>query len=122
MPTKTRRRLSVRNLRAAWWTLGAVRRTKGQLRRGGLEAVDVAPPPGLPADAEAGMMAVLRRREDTCLVRAVVRQAWHRAHGVERDVVIGVTAPGAADGFAAHAWLEGDHPSQAEGFSELTRF
>lgn len=65
------------------------------------------------------MRAVLRRRSDTCLVRATVRQAWHAAHGVHRDLVIGVTAPGR--GFQAHAWLDGDPPCHSEGFHELLR-
>jgi hypothetical protein len=63
--------------------------------------------------------AVLQSRRDSCLVRAVVRQAWHAGHDRERDVVIGVTAP--ASGFAAHAWLDGEHPCHAEGFAELVR-
>jgi hypothetical protein len=63
--------------------------------------------------------AVLRRRNDTCLVRSIVAQAWEAAHGRNRDLLVGVTAP--SEGFEAHAWLEGD-PSRPEGeFRELLR-
>jgi len=48
---------------------------------------------------------VLRRRGESCLVRAVVLQAWEAAHGRRRDLIVGVTDPA---GFRAHAWLEGD--------------
>ncbi len=65
------------------------------------------------------MAAVLRRERYTCLERALVRQAWHAAHGDRRDVIIGVQAPSA--GFAAHAWLDGDASSQTEAFAELAR-
>jgi hypothetical protein len=52
-------------------------------------------------------------------VDALVRQHWHAGHGAPRTLMIGVTSPAA--GFAAHAWLEGDPPSNAEGFTELAR-
>ena len=61
------------------------------------------------------MNAVLRRRGDTCLVRAIVAQTWEAAHGRRRDVIIGVTAPGE---FRAHAWLDDerqDAPSSPAG-------
>ena len=49
-----------------------------------------------------------------------MRQSWLKAHGVTRDVVIGVTAP--ADGFAAHAWLTGPGESDpAQPWHELRR-
>jgi Transglutaminase-like superfamily len=47
----------------------------------------------------------LRRWHETCLVNAIVLQAWEAAHGRRRDLVVGVTGP---DGFRAHAWLQGD--------------
>ena len=65
------------------------------------------------------MNAVLRRRGDTCLVRAIVAQTWEAAHGRRRDVIIGVTAPGE---FRAHAWLDDERPdgraptANAQGF------
>jgi hypothetical protein len=48
---------------------------------------------------------MLRRVGETCLVNAIVLQAWEAAHGQRRDLVIGTTGP---DGFHAHAWLDGD--------------
>jgi hypothetical protein len=79
--------------------------------------VRVADPPPLPAAATRGVSAVLRRSSPTCLERALVLQRWLAAHGCARDVVIGVTAP--ADGFAAHAWLDGE--VHGRDYAELTR-
>ena len=79
----------------------------------------ITPPPPLPSSARRGVVSVLRRTGATCLIRAVVVQAWDEAHGLHRDLVVGVTPP--AKGFQAHAWLEGDAPCYHEGFSELLR-
>jgi hypothetical protein len=51
------------------------------------------------------MRAALWRMRESCLVNAIVVQAWDSAHGRRRDLVVGVTRP---DGFRAHAWLDGD--------------
>ncbi len=106
------------SLRAAWWAQRAVRRARRQLAGGGIEHLDVPPPPPLPASAGRGVAAVLNRRGERCLVSAAVWQQWHLAHGVARDLIIGVTAPG--EDFAAHAWLDhevdGDPP-----FVEIAR-
>jgi Transglutaminase-like superfamily len=51
------------------------------------------------------MRGALWRMRESCLVNAIVVQAWDSAHGRTRDLVVGVTGP---DGFRAHAWLEGD--------------
>jgi hypothetical protein len=100
------RRLHPANLRAAWWALRTARRTRRLLAEEGLEAALAPPaPPRLPPEAERGVRAVLRRRGESCLVRAIVRQAWEAAHGRRRDLIVGVTDPA---GFRAHAWLEGD--------------
>jgi hypothetical protein len=72
------------------------------------------PPLGLPADAERGVKAALRRSGASCLVSALVRQRWEVAHGRRRDLVVGVTGPVE---FRAHAWLEGDRvprPGEAD--------
>jgi hypothetical protein len=88
-------------LRAAWWAQRCLRHARRGLAA---RTTDVRlAPPALPAAAARGVEAVLRRRRATCLEAAIVRQQWLRAHGVMRDVVIGVTAP--KDGFTAHAWL-----------------
>ena len=86
---------------------------------GGLENVALDPPPALPDEAIRGVGAVLRRRDDSCLVRALVRQRWHAAHGARRDVVIGIARPNGK--FLAHAWLEGDSPCHDEHFVELSQ-
>jgi hypothetical protein len=113
------RRLDLPTLRAALWTVRAVRRTRRQLSRYGPDAVDLPPVPSVAATAGRGVAAVLRRQRPTCLVSATVRQAWYAAHGWPRDLVIGVTSP--SDGFRAHAWLEGDSPCHEEDFRELIR-
>lgn len=92
----------ISDARAAWWAYRALRDTWRNLAAGQTE-VRVAPP-GLPTSSLRGVDAVLRRGRPTCLEAALVRQRWLRAHGVMRDVVIGVTAP--SEGFSAHAWLE----------------
>jgi Transglutaminase-like superfamily len=51
------------------------------------------------------MRGALWRMRESCLVNAIVVQAWDSAHGRSRDLVVGVTGP---DGFRAHAWLDGD--------------
>lgn len=113
------KRVDVPTLRAAWWTMREVRRLDKSLSRSGITGAAVTSPPALPDEAGRGVAAVLRRRNDTCLVRALVLQAWHQSQGRSRDVIIGVTAPG--DDFRAHAWLDGDDPCHWEGFTELTR-
>ena len=102
-------------LRAAVWAWRALRRAERDLARHGLEGARVAPPPRLPASAGRGVVAVLRRRPNTCLERALVLQRWLAAHGEPRVVVIGVTA---AQDFRAHAWLDGE---PAPGFHEIAR-
>jgi hypothetical protein len=81
--------------------------------------VVVAVPPRLPARAGRGVNAVLRRTDPTCLERALVLQAWERAHGGGRDVVIGVR--GSGDELAAHAWLEGERNGDLGVYEELMR-
>lgn len=112
-------RWSPTTLRAAWWAHRALRVTKRRLRRDGLLAVAPAPPV-LPVGASRGVVGVLRRRSDTCLERALVLQAWLRAHGELRDVVIGVRKGGA--GFEAHAWVDAEGlPDGAGEYDELHR-
>jgi hypothetical protein len=99
----------------AVWALWAIRRTQRGLRR--RPVTEAAPAiPRLPQGAGRGVHAVLRRREPSCLVRALVLQAWLRAAGERRDVIIGVTS--AREDFRAHAWLEGE---RGPGFVELRR-
>ena len=108
-------------LRAAWWTLHALRVARRTLRRDGVHAVVLPAPPPLPAESELGVRAALTRLGATCLEQSLVRQSWLAAHGKPRDVVIGVTGP--RQGFKAHAWLDGDDDEGAAiaEFRELTR-
>jgi hypothetical protein len=85
---------------------------------GGLPPFELPKAPAVPLSAGYGVELALRPPVFTCLVRASVRQAWFAAHGVARDLVIGVTTP---DDFKAHAWLEGDDPRASTGYSELYR-
>ena len=103
---------------AAAWAWLAARGVRRLLLDGVPAPGSVRRPPPLPAGGRRAVVAVLRRRGATCLVEALVLQAWDAAHGHRRDVVIGVT--GAAD-FQAHAWLDGDASSSGEGFAELVR-
>jgi hypothetical protein len=114
------RRLDPSTLRAALWTLRALRRARRQLRETGLEDLSLPRLPSLPASAERGVQAVLRRRDHTCLERAVVLQHWRAAHGEPRDIIVGVA--GTADAFRAHAWLEDEADGQdLEAYRELRR-
>jgi hypothetical protein len=109
----------VPTLRAALWTLLALRRTRRELKRGPVTEICVGRPPALPRSAARGVRALLRRSDSTCLERALVLQAWAAAQGEARDVVIGVNGTG--DHFAAHAWLEGEPSGEQGPFRELMR-
>ena len=111
--------IDLATVRAALWTARALRRTKRELARQGLEGARVDPPPPLPAHARRGVMAVIRRKPNTCLERALVLQRWEAAHGSRSDVVIGV--PGRGDDFVAHAWLEHMPDGQAAAYHEIHR-
>jgi hypothetical protein len=115
-PLATIRKLDPATLRAAWWTLASLRAARKALSTQVLADILVGRPPRLPADAVRGVHAVLRRTPSTCLERALVLQRWLVEHGVERDVIVGVTG---REDFRAHAWLEGE--SVDERFHELTR-
>ena len=111
--------LDLPTLRAAAWAWRALRRTKRELARHGLEGTQVIAPPPLPAHARRGVLAVIRRRPNTCLERALVLQRWEAAHGAGADVVIGVPGPG--ENFIAHAWLETMPDGRTDAFHELLR-
>jgi hypothetical protein len=110
------RRLDLDTVRAAWWTLRALRTVRRRLRGTPLRDVRVPAPPTLPLKAERGVMMLLARQPHTCLERAFVLQRWLVSQGEEHDVVIGVTGP---SDFRAHAWVDGEQVP--DGFHELTR-
>ena len=105
--------------RGVFWARRAVHQTRRQLRDGNLADLSVEPPIGLPASADYGIHAVLRRLPATCLERAVVLQRWRAAQGDPRELVIGVTRRD--DEFRAHAWVEGEADPLAPAFDELLR-
>lgn len=107
-------------LRAALWARRALSQARRGLRQDGVGGVLVSSPPPLPESARRGVLAVLRRRPSTCLERSLVLQRWHAAHGMPREVVIGVSGTGQQ--FKAHAWLDGV-PDSHDGdlFRELLR-
>lgn len=114
-----RRKLDRPSLRAAWWAMLALRKTRRALRRDRVTDIVVGSPPVLPDRAVRGVRAALRRSDPTCLERALVLQAWETAHGEQRDVIIGVR--GSGDAMAAHAWLEGERNGDLGAYEELMR-
>jgi len=114
-----RRPPDLASLRAAWWAHRALNAARSALAVGAIREIELAPPPRLPASAIRGVEGLLRRRQHTCIERALVRQRWLAAHGDPRAIAIGVTSP--SSGFIAHAWLVGEGDPQAPAFHELTR-
>jgi hypothetical protein len=114
------RNLDVPTLRAAWWTLRELRRTRRRLRRDGINDIEVPAPPAVPPHAFRGVKAILRRQEPTCLERALVLQRWLASQGDPREVIIGVR--GKRMDYEAHAWVEGEPSSEEdEPWRELMR-
>jgi hypothetical protein len=88
------------------------------LRNEGLQELALSAPANLRAVDRSAAVAALSLFGASCLERSVVLQRFDAAAGRPRDVIIGVTAPGAA--FRAHAWLQGEH--QRDGaLHEITR-
>jgi len=114
----TRAALDPRALRAAAWTVRAVRSTRRQLIKRPLYEVRVPGPPALPRRAERGVHAVLRRLDPSCLERSLVLQRWLTAQGERHTVVVGVSAP---QDFQAHAWLEGERLPPGSRYHEIAR-
>lgn len=106
-------------VRAGWWAVRATGIARSQIRRAGVEALDVPPAPMTPAEAKGLARLAVCTLARNCLVQAAVRQAWYAGQGVSVDLVVGVTPP--SDGFRAHAWLAIDPPDTFEGYEELLR-
>lgn len=106
-------------LRAAVWSLTALRRLRRELPLAGLTA-RVVPPPVVPVASVRGIELALRARHATCLERSFVVQRWLLAQGREHDVLVGVA--GGADALDAHAWIDRyDHAEHGAGYELLTR-
>lgn len=115
-----RSRFDLPTVRAALWTVRALRTTRRRLKLHGLDGARVAPPPHLPPAARRGVMAVLRRQPNSCLERALVLQRWETSHGSGADVVIGVPVLDDSE-FIAHAWLETMPDGPLDRFHEIMR-
>jgi len=120
-PARAMKRAASRPLatvRVAAWTLRNARRMVPGLHHDGIGAVAaLVPAPAVAADHRSVVAGVLRLTGATCLVRSAVLQRWDADHERPRPLVIGVSRDG--DGFAAHAWLEGER--SGAGFIELHR-
>ena len=106
-------------LRAAWWAWWSARRVQRSLQRSGLDGTHLpSAPRSVPSGDRRGVSAALARRGSSCLVSAIVLQRWDAAHGLRREIVIGVTG---VDDFEAHAWLDGEPDDRHAGFVEIRR-
>ncbi len=114
-------RFAPANILAALWALRALRAARREISSDGLGAAEAIPaaPSAAPAAAVRGVRAVLSRLNASCLERAMLLQAWYRAHGEDRELVVGVTAPGGK--FRAHAWIAGEGSHDEQEFVELAR-
>lgn len=101
---------------AALWALRAARQARRQLRGRSLADVVVPSPPAAARGARRSVEYALVVARATCLEASLVRQAWLRAHGEARDLIVGVSRAG--EPFGAHAWLEGE---EGGGHAELHR-
>lgn len=111
------RRRPAQDLVVVLWTIRCVRLARRQLTATGLNGLMLPAPPV--AGRDGGVTVALKALRVSCLVDAAVRQAWLAARADLRDLVVGVTS--SAQGFRAHAWLDGDPESEREGFIELHR-
>jgi hypothetical protein len=101
---------------AALWALRAARAARRQLRGRPLADVGLPTPPAVASGARRSVEYALVIARATCLEASLVRQAWLRAHGEQRDLIVGVSRAG--EPFGAHAWLEGE---EGGGHAELHR-
>jgi len=106
----------VRHVRAGVWLATELRHVRRELREHGTGVTARTPPPGLGWSPHPLVLRVAGYSRATCLERSLIRQAWLRARGDRRDVVIGVRR---AEDPEAHAWLEGDPDSAS--FVEIHR-
>lgn len=94
--------------RVGFWAWREARRLADRLGGKGLDAASAIAPAPAASDAQRPtVVAALDLAGATCLVRAALLQRWDADHGRRRPLVIGVGLT-SEDGFAAHAWLDGD--------------
>lgn len=115
-----RRPPDIADARAALWAWRAVSSARSQLRGGEVRGVRIPAPPPLSESGARAVRVVLLRRDASCLERSLVLQSWLAAHGVARDVIVG-TEGGAHNGFAAHAWIDGEPQPPGRSYAELIR-
>lgn len=113
------RRLRIGDASVSTWALLCRCSVKREVRKRGLHRARVLPAPVAGLEHTHTVERVLDLTKAACLVRATVLQEWYAAHGVMKDLVIGVSAPSA--GFAAHAWLEAPGELTDTRYSELER-
>lgn len=101
------------------WSCAAVGTVRAVLRRDGGVRAPVPPPPMVPPRAVRGVRWGLALRRATCLERSLVMQRWLVAHGIERDVLIGVAKDGGRT--LAHAWIAGQEALNDREYVEMTR-
>lgn len=105
-------------LRAAGWSMVALRRLRKEIPSEGLE-VRVLAPPAVSPEGIRGVEAALRMRKATCLERSLIVQRWLMAYGNPHEVLVGVSGGSKME---AHAWIHRYDPeSEGEDFSLLTR-
>lgn len=112
------RRPTSKDLSAGLWAV----RARVAVRRSADSGLDRIVVPRSPASGLAVTGTVhrtLRATRATCLVESAVLQRWFLDHGVLKDLVVGVTAPGA--GFRAHAWLEAPGQTTEDKYVEIRR-
>jgi Transglutaminase-like superfamily len=104
---RARRRIfaPVHDLRMGLWATLEARRLRRVLAREGIRVAVRRPPRRMSRNAGRVVVLASRLARASCLERSLLRQAWLRVRGTERDVVIGVRSTGE---FEAHAWVEGD--------------
>jgi Transglutaminase-like superfamily len=106
----------VHDVRVAVWVTRELRRLREALARDGVRVSVRRPPRRMSRNSGRVVLFAARLGRASCLERSLLRQAWLRGRGTERDVVIGVRSAGK---FEAHAWIDGD-PDAVE-YAEIHR-
>jgi hypothetical protein len=115
---RLRRRIfaPLHDLRIGLWATRELMRLRGALPTEGVRVSVRRPPRRMSRNSGRVVMFAARLARANCLERSLVRQAWLRGRGTNRDVVIGVRS---ADEFEAHSWIDGD-PDRVD-YAEIHR-